>query len=818
MFYITTLKINTLLRGLLLLLGVFASSKNLFATSSQAFKLEQETQILAKQKIAGIVSKYCGDSCELMNVEVFIDEIAAEPEDVGFESVVGDNVAKLSVARILIDMQVDDRVTTADRDRLGKLISNALRNLSPAAQVRWSTVAFPQIGVSAEVEDRLKSLLHQKIQTTAQSVIDAYCSKECVLTNVVVDGRIISPDEARGVNERELVRDRGGRGILRLDNVDIDLSLDEKMIEGNRTKVYNLIKAKTKYAFPVNINVSVVDFPDLPVSSGRAGRLSESESDPWGLDRLRQTLQIFRDLASTKEIITNTQSASTLSTKDSMERSESRDSRELSSSKERLSATEQKALTETSKASEVSNSASKSEGSQTYEYAIYVGAFLLLAGIIVALIMRMSSASKDARIMMETASHAQQSGKSPYGQMLNGGGHQETSQDWSAQGQPMSQGNLGPGATAMHVGPERMSIRFKIESLREDILSIFTNNPKIAKDVFTRMLQEDGVETTSRYVHVFGPLIVFELMNDPNLQRDLYDLSEYFHKATFVFSDLQTLELLVVLKTKITASEIKLMTRRRTEQFDFLQILDAQQVFLLINDERPQVQSIVLTQLDHQRRRAVFDMYAGQAKVGLMRELCRADAIPKEYLANVAKALNKKVHSRSEFDVEQLRSNDIIFDLLEKSTLQDQRALMSDLVKSNPDAARAIKLKLVTVEMMPYLKDGHLLEIFMGLEREDLLAFLVGTPEHIRELLLSKAPSELAASWAEDLEQVTGVEEATYRLAELKIINRLRTLANNGAIRLLDINDRIFAEEHLAAIRQSREQVDVAISKNSMAA
>ena len=176
-----------------------------------------------------------------------------------------------------------------------------------------------------------------------------------------------------------------------------------------------------------------------------------------------------------------------------------------------------------------------------------------------------------------------------------------------------------------------------------------------------------------------------------------------------------------------------------------------------------------------------------------MRELCRADAIPKEYLANVAKALHKKVLSRSEFDTEQLRSSDMILDLLEKAPLEEQRALMADLVETNPEAARTIKLKLVSVEMLSFLKDGHLLEIVMGLDREDLLGFLVGTRDHIRELLLTKAPSELSQSWLEDIEQMSGVEDATYRMIELKIINRVRTLANSGSIRLIDINDRIFA-------------------------
>jgi flagellar motor switch protein FliG len=260
------------------------------------------------------------------------------------------------------------------------------------------------------------------------------------------------------------------------------------------------------------------------------------------------------------------------------------------------------------------------------------------------------------------------------------------------------------------------------------------------------------------------------------------------------------------------------MARKRSEQFDFLHHLDASQIFSLILEEKPHIQSIVLTQLDHVRRRNVFDLYAGEARVGLMRELCKADAIPKEYLANVAKALHKKVLSRTEFDTEQLRSSDIIIELLEKSSLLDQRRLMADLVKTNPDAARLIKLKLVTVEMLPYIRDGHLLEIVMGLERSELLTFLVGAPEHIRELLLSKAPSELAQSWLEDIEQSSAIEESRYRISEMRILGRIRTLANNGAIRLVDINDRIFAPQHLDEVRRSDGAVEMALSSNSVAA
>jgi len=198
--------------------------------------------------------------------------------------------------------------------------------------------------------------------------------------------------------------------------------------------------------------------------------------------------------------------------------------------------------------------------------------------------------------------------------------------------------------------------------------------------------------------------------------------------------------------------------------------------------------------LDRNRRMTVFNMYQGSSRMLLMSELCRADAIPKEYLANVAQALARKVQHRPEFDTENLRSSDILLDLMERSNLDEQRRLMGNLAANNADAARGIRMKLITVETLPYLKDGHLLEIILGLDREDLLGFLMGAPDHVRDILLSKAPHELADSWVEDLRYMASVDEAHYRMAEMKVLGRVKSLANNGAISLLDTNEIIFSD------------------------
>ena len=117
-------------------------------------------------------------------------------------------------------------------------------------------------------------------------------------------------------------------------------------------------------------------------------------------------------------------------------------------------------------------------------------------------------------------------------------------------------------------------------------------------------------------------------------------------------------------------------------------------------------------------------MFNGQSKIDLLKELSQSEAIPKDYLANVAKAMQKKVKSKPEFDTENLRSNDILLDLIEKADFSAFKKLMINLEDNNPESARLIKMKLVTIHMLHFLKDGHLLEIFMGMDREDLLYFL----------------------------------------------------------------------------------------------
>jgi flagellar motor switch protein FliG len=699
-------------------------------------RLRGETEREVRQKLGPLLMEYCKDSCVLIDVKVEVDEALGEGEDLGFEGVSGDDSgANTFVSKVEVDVQVDDRVSAVNRDRLASVLRNNLSSIGGAGvDVVFKPVTLPQIGQSAALEEQLKRQLQLRMTQAVDKVIETYCPDECVLSSVAVDGKLVTPDEAAQLAPENQLRDKSGNAILKIEGVDVNVAADGALPAETRNRIASVLKARTRFAAPVEVVITATPFPES--FAKKQERLNRQSKDPFGLEQLRQTLRIFKELAGTKEVITTSKSDST---------------------QEKSSASN-------------SNSSSKA-GEETSTTELLVGAGLIAALLVlVVLAMRFAGASREARIMVETAGKAAPRAES---EAAAGGGKASGVSDEAR---------------------KDMSVRMRVEDLRDELVRGFVDSPRVAKETFSRLLQEEGIEDTARYVHIFGHLVVFELLGDPNLQRDLFELSEYYHKSEFNFSPEEELKLLTGLRTRVTANEIRVLTRKQMDRFDFLLKLDATQIYNLIAEEKPQVQSIVLTQLDHKRRRAVFDMYQGEAKVALMRELCRADAIPKEYLSNVAKALHKKVSTRPEFDTEHLRSSDILLDLLEKAALDEQRSLMQNLVETNADAARGIKLRLVTVEIMPYLRDGHLLEIMLGMEREDLVTFLAGTREHIRNLVLSKAPDELADTWIEELENVKALDEQAYRLVEMKVLGRIRALANTGVINLLDVNDMIFGK------------------------
>lgn len=702
--------------------------------------LQKQTQQEVESHIRPLLEKYCKDACQLLDVQVEVKANIQSREDLGFESTSDHPAAQeFVVSSLQAEIQIDKRVATSEKDRLQQMLQQTLSAFSPRASVAWKTVEIPQIGTSSALKTALEEGLKGKLRKALEATIQQYCPDTCILSSLHVDGQLVTQDEATQYPAIELVQ--GDAAFFHVQGISIHLVLDQKMKKEEQTRILNLMKAKTGFVEPVDFDVEVSDFPES-ISEKQQKQLAESQ-DPYGLEKLRRMLQLFRELAGTKEIITtnSNKTESELHSDSQVQQKEQTNDRWLGS---------------------------LSGGS----WQLAVGG--LVALLLIIFLVRYMGLRKDAQFLVAQA---------PMSAMPATEAKRSTAQK-----------NRSSSEATWKQDKKQIQEKLTLQELKAEIVDSFLESPLLAKETMLRILHEEGIESAANYVHSLGKLAILELFSDPASHRRLYELSEFYHKAEIQLNVEEEEKLLRTLRKKMVAAEIKLLMQKDQAQFQFLDKLDPAQLYQLIEDEAEKIQSIVLTQIMPQKRSEVFAKFSGSKKTNLLESLGAVEMVPKEYLHNVARALKKKMGAKPEFDGHNIRSKDILLDLLERSSLDDQKALMLSLQDRNPEAARNLKSKLITVEILPFLKDGHLLELVLELDGDTLVTFLAGATEKIRDLFLSHVPEELAQSWVEQLHSMSSVEEEKYRVAEVLILARVRHLAEVGVISLFALNSLLFQE------------------------
>ena len=334
---------------------------------------------------------------------------------------------------------------------------------------------------------------------------------------------------------------------------------------------------------------------------------------------------------------------------------------------------------------------------------------------------------------------------------------------------------------------------------------MFATQPKVAKHVFTRVLTELGIETTAKYIHIFGDSVVVDMLRDPSLQSDLNQLLEFYAKNPIEMDDEERFDLLKRLHNRAVAGKLSVMGSRSSHLFEFLTDMDGLQILELVRNESLTVKAIVITQCDSQKRGQIFSQIDEDTRFKLLTELSRIDYLPRDYINNVANALKRKRRENPKLNTEALPGSEVLLTLLEKTDSDVQKSVLKNLEVSNPDSARHVRTKLVSLDTLKYLRDGHVLEVVLGLRHDELLLFLKGTPADVKVAIFNKAPRDLVADLEEELQQNIQVTRESYQAVERKIINRIKLMAAEGLINLNETNERMFSDQS-AGLHQAADE------------
>lgn len=721
------------------------------------------------QLIDPLIERYCHDSCKILSIKVNVGIAEQEQVTPGFDDDFKPN-SDIAPSSADVKLLIDDKMGPISRRKLLDLLQQFLDSLDYPVHIDTQIAHFPLPEGSESKIAELRNRVAQSFQNTLKDLFSQFCPQTCLLADFNMDTAVVNGEETQYGQPGEYIQD--GDAAIKIKEISATLLLDQYLTPEEQNNILEMAKLKTNSFKHVNLAVKSMKFPKLPREANEERAVGSGKSLRTGLGTSRGA-EMFRGESNitsnqkTDETNSNTETRSE-NKSDTVNQNETHNKNEQNSSTEKHEHYEKIERVENGDAVQVELNKFKVFG-------------LIFACSVLALLIFIAISS------LKTTSNLN---------LSDLGSLNSTKSKYSGDAV------LGRMDSSAPIGAETAK-RIEIEKLYSELSTIYAQQPRVAKYVFSKVLMEEGVEATAACMYIFGENIVVEMLRDPSLQRDITELMDYYAKNPLQLNNDEKLDILRRLYNRTVTGKLSLIGNMSSNLFEFLTEMDSLQIIELIRTESLTVKAIVLTQCDAQKRASIYSHFDPSVKMDILTELTRIDYLPRDYIFNVAHALKRKRKENPRLNTEALPGSEVLLSLLEQTHQKTQQDVLKNLETSNPESARLIKNKLVSLDTLRYLRDAQMLEVVLSLKYEELLQFLKGAPEEIRTAVLSRSPKDLVAEIEGQLGKMTTLSREAYHSTERKILNRMKVMANDGHINLLETNERMFGNGTLSHSNQS---------------
>ena len=744
------------------LIGIACTLSASIALAMNTGEIAQRTsELQLRHVIEPILQKYCPDECKLLAVNMTVD--IATPDEIapGFDQVDPKTDASLEPSSATVKLLIDDKVGPNSRRNLLELLQQNVDVMNYPVSIVPQITHFPEpIGSSSKVAE-LRDKVIRQFRTEIEDLFTQFCPRQCMLADLDLKADSVNPEEAQYGAAGEFVQDGGA--ALKITDLSGTILTDESLTAEEQKNMVEMARLRTNHFKNVTLNSRSIKFPSPVLNGGMVGE-GTNERGLAGSNSSNKS-----------KSESNSSTNSTSQSSDSKSFNNSSQSQQDSRTSENN--TKQEKFERFEKIERVENGDAVQK--ELEKFKVYG---LVFACSILALLVFIAIAS--LRVKVSAIGGGVQKALGSIGNMVSDplGGNDSTRTHAETREPPTRSEQT-----------QTIGRRYEIDSLIEELMAIYAQQPKVAKQVFSRVLTEEGVETTAAYIQIFGETIVIDMLRDPSLQADINELTEFYAKNPVEISDEDKLDLLRKLHNRTVAGKLVVMGNRSSNLFDFLAEMDGTQIMELVRNESLTVKAIVLTQCDTSKRTTIYAQLDEDTRMKLLNELSRIDYLPRDYIFNVANALKRKRRENPRLNTEALPGSEVLVTLLERTGTQMQKTVVKNLEATNPESARTVKNKLVSIDTLCFLRDGQLLEVVLSLKHDELLQFLKGAAQEVRTAIFSKSPKELVSELEEELSQVSLINRDVYSAIERKVLNRMKMMANEGLINLIETNERMFA-------------------------
>jgi len=226
--------------------------------------------------------------------------------------------------------------------------------------------------------------------------------------------------------------------------------------------------------------------------------------------------------------------------------------------------------------------------------------------------------------------------------------------------------------------------------------------------------------------------------------------------------------------------------------FTYLRDADNERVYLLIKDENPGVQSMVLSHLEPKKAAKIINLMTPDEKKEVVMRLAKMEPVSPDVLRRVDQAMHEKSLNQTVEKAENIDGRNALAQILKKMDAGAENDILTYLSEDDPDLGQDLRSRLFTLDDVVKSDDRFVQEKLREMTEIDIAYLIAGKPDDFREKILSNISAGRRAEVRAQEDILKPMRRSDCERITSEFFSKLRRAFEEGHLIIQDRNDDVF--------------------------
>lgn len=229
-----------------------------------------------------------------------------------------------------------------------------------------------------------------------------------------------------------------------------------------------------------------------------------------------------------------------------------------------------------------------------------------------------------------------------------------------------------------------------------------------------------------------------------------------------------------------------------TKPFEYLANSDNERIYLLLKDENPGVQSLVLSNLEPKKAAKIINLMNDDEKKEVILRLAKMQPVSPEVLRRVDQGLHEKSLRQSTEKAENIDGRNALAQILKKMDVKSENEILSYLSEDDPDLGQDLRSRLFTMDDVIKSDNRFIQETLREMPESDIAYLVAGKPDDFRSKILENISSRKRQEVLYQEDILKPMRRSDCERITSEFFSKLRRAFEDGHLIIKDRNDDVF--------------------------